>query len=200
MSFQVNSTDLKHGTEITESVSTAEEEFKNSTDEETDRKLNPEDEEEFKKTRTEQSKRKLVPEDEDDDDEEQSCKSSTSVLFLWLCSSVIHLKTSLSIYHMLILRWRKSAFECSSYQERSLRLKHLRRIIILKLVLMKNTLSLCVKLIQWCLLLLMLCFFHSWTLSSFLQGKEDMLETINSEIRYALHTIWSYYSIITVLN
>ncbi len=38
MSFQVNSTDLKHGTEIKESVSTAEEEFKNSTDEETDRK------------------------------------------------------------------------------------------------------------------------------------------------------------------
>ncbi len=119
MSFQVNSTDLKHGTEITESVSTAEEEFKNSTDEklrklftedveklknstdeETDRKLNPEDEEEFKKNRTEQSKRK----DKDDDDEEQCCKSSTSVLFLWLCSSVIHLKTSLSIYHMLILR------------------------------------------------------------------------------------------------
>ncbi len=118
MSFQVNSTDLKHGTEITESVSTAEEEFKNSTDEklrklftedveklknstddETDRKLVPEDEEEFKKNRTEQSKRK----DKDDDDEEQCCKSSTSVLFLWLCSSGIHLKTSLS-YHMVILK------------------------------------------------------------------------------------------------
>ncbi len=71
------------------------EKLKNSTDDETDRKLVPEDEEEFKKNRTEQSKRK----DKDDDDEEQCCKSSTSVLFLWLCSSGIHLKNIIILSH-----------------------------------------------------------------------------------------------------
>lgn len=59
MSFQFSSTDLKPSTEIKESVATAEEEFKNSTEE---------------------TERKNVPEDEDDED----CKSSTSFSVVFL--------------------------------------------------------------------------------------------------------------------
>ncbi|XP_073688248.1 uncharacterized protein [Garra rufa] len=66
MSFQINSADLKHGTEMKESVATLEEEFKNSTAEESEGKLTLEEEEEFKDRKTEKLKRTFLPEHEDE--------------------------------------------------------------------------------------------------------------------------------------